>query len=427
MDDDATYETVVKGFEVNVNDQFASGITLNRSSSKDLVGATKRIENCIVHDVDPSSAAGYYGILVSAARNYDTENVEVLNNEVYNTPYTALAIYEQYGGTTTSQVRNVTVSRNTVHDSGENGSGGGFGVVIKNDVLNAVIEYNYIYNAGGLGISVENDGGTPSPENITIRHNIIYNNGKGGIYIAQSGDKNVDIYGNLIFKNNNSSSTNGTGIILESNLNGDISVKIYNNTFYQNANGGIRINSSSANFTTLEIVNNIMYSVSGKYPLYNANSSAIIAHSKNVYYRPDSGNLVYNGGLNYNSGNISSWESTSLPSNPMFNNSTNLPTGFIGTYGVDLRPNTNGLSIQTQSPLKEYGALLRNSYNSSINTVTRPSEGGWDIGAYEIGNNDQNDSVAPNSPLNLNIVLFHKRLIFKVEGAYTLPSFFQSS
>jgi hypothetical protein len=60
-----------------------------------------------------------------------------------------------------------------------------------------------------------------------------------------------------------------------------------------------------------------------------------------------------------------------------------LPTGFIGVPGVDIKPNSDGLNITADSPARDAGATLDAAYDGSINSVTRPSGAGWDIGAYE--------------------------------------------
>jgi hypothetical protein len=52
-------------------------------------------------------------------------------------------------------------------------------------------------------------------------------------------------------------------------------------------------------------------------------------------------------------------------------------------YGIDMEPYPNGLNITLDSPAKDYGVSLGSAYNSSINSVARPSDAGWDIGAYE--------------------------------------------
>jgi hypothetical protein len=84
----------------------------------------------------------------------------------------------------------------------------------------------------------------------------------------------------------------------------------------------------------------------------------------------------------------SSWEATAVITNPAFTGGT-LPTGFTGTYGTDMVPNTTYFSLPIDSPAVNTGATLGAPYNGSINgaaltvPVTRPQGAGYDIGAYE--------------------------------------------
>ncbi len=92
--------------------------------------------------------------------------------------------------------------------------------------------------------------------------------------------------------------------------------------------------------------------------------------------------------------------SNNILNNNCFINTSNLPTGFTGTYGVDMEPNTDGLSLGAASACIGTGASLGSPYNSSINTISRTSGSGWDIGAYEY----DDGSNLPNPPTNLRIV-----------------------
>jgi hypothetical protein len=64
-----------------------------------------------------------------------------------------------------------------------------------------------------------------------------------------------------------------------------------------------------------------------------------------------------------------------------------LPTGFTGTYGTNMMPNTNYFSISSGDALNN-GATLGSPYDGNINTSGRANpnlrpEGKYDIGAYE--------------------------------------------
>ncbi len=99
--------------------------------------------------------------------------------------------------------------------------------------------------------------------------------------------------------------------------------------------------------------------------------------------------------------NINSWESTTITSDPLLEDTSSLPSGFIGTYGIDLRPNIDGLNITEISPAKDSGTPLDTIYNGSINSVIRPSGNGWDIGAYEFLLVPVDP--APSPPTNLRV------------------------
>ncbi|MEN8134283.1 MAG: right-handed parallel beta-helix repeat-containing protein [Thermodesulfobacteriota bacterium] len=383
-DDNPTIETVVRGFDIDGNNKLISGITVNWPvSAGSMIGATKRIENCIIHDFgDPGGTSyGIYGLKVGATKDTSVENVEIINTVVFNTPRSALSIYDAVT-TGTHEIRNVLVRGCEVHNGGNSPSIRGNGIHLKDKITNAIVEYSTTYNNDGRGIFVESDPSRPGPNNIELRYNIVTNNATGGIGIAQPASMSVDIYGNLIFKNRNTGS-GGSGIYFESNLRESLDIKIYNNTLFENANGGILV-SSAARFTTFEIKNNILYSLSSKTPLVNNSPDRVTAHSNNILYRPDGGTLVTDGNI-YQSSNLSSWESTALASNPLLKSVSSLPNGFAGTYGVNITPNTDGLNITTASPAKDMGGSLGSVYNGSINSIVRPVGAKWDVGAYEYG------------------------------------------
>ncbi len=366
-DDHASSETIVRGFELDLNYKAVNGIIINRYYAKDLIGAVKRVENCVIHDIDSDSMR--YGLLIGNGNSYDTEHVEVIGNTVYNTPRSAILGYEEYRGGT-GHVDYVVYRGNEAYDAGRAANGtAGAGICIKNDCNHIIIEYNYLHD-NLLGIAVSNDNGYPGPNDVTIKHNISSHNAKNGIYIANNSTKEVSIFSNVIYGNLHNGST-GTGIHFESDLGGTVQARIYNNTLYQNANGEISIANSSADFSVLEIKNNILMPSAGKSAIYGS------------------------------TGKITS-QSNNLTANPNFKNTSNLPAGFVGTYGVDLRPDNDGLSVES-GPAIDGGVDLGADYNMAINSVVRP-DGAWDIGAYEYaepvgadGSDVSQDGTAPDS------------------------------
>jgi hypothetical protein len=111
-DDHQTEATVVQGFDVDMNNHGftgnAAGIGINwPSASGSLLGATKRVENCIIHDMT-EAYENWYGIKVGAYNNHHTDNVEIIDCEIYNTPTTGLGIYAAVSSSG-CQINNVLV------------------------------------------------------------------------------------------------------------------------------------------------------------------------------------------------------------------------------------------------------------------------------------------------------------------------------
>lgn len=224
--DDGTHETVVRGFEVDLDGHAASGIVINRYGPSDLIGATKRIADCVVHSIDPGSMR--YGILVGADASRRTEHAEILDNVVHDTPRSGILCYEQYQGGT-GHVSDATYRGNTVFAAGLLGSGtAGAGIDIKNDCNDIIVEQNYVYD-NKIGIMVANDNGYPGPNHVEIRHNMATGNSQAGIVVDNAGDKNATIYGNVVHDNA------GPGLLAWSTLWGTIDLRVFNNTFYRNA------------------------------------------------------------------------------------------------------------------------------------------------------------------------------------------------
>jgi hypothetical protein len=387
MTDHPTEPTVVRGFEVDANNQLTSGIGINwPQSSGSLTGATKRIEDCDVHGVYSRSSQGQYeyGIVISSGwgGSRTVSNVEVLDCKVYDISRGGINVYSA-NDDPSSGISNVLVRGNEIYHIGTDPNYAGSALPLKNHVVNVIVEYNNIHHPTrgiGMGISTHPEPGFIGPENAIIRHNIIRESQHCGIFFQGGGDKSVDIYGNLIIENKYE------GIRLALSLSDSLAVRIYNNTFYHNYEAEwsheLRIESNSADISLLEVKNNLFYAASTTRTLGDDDGD-ITAHSNNIHYRPGGGTLVTANGLSYTASNINSWEPTALTGDPLLKDPSDLPSGFIGTYGVDMEPDTDGLNITAASPAKDYGISLGSAYNSSINSIARPNGVGWDVGAYE--------------------------------------------
>ncbi|MEE9304031.1 MAG: choice-of-anchor Q domain-containing protein, partial [Thiotrichaceae bacterium] len=146
---------------------------------------------------------------------------------------------------------------------------------------------------------------------------------------------------------------------------GTLDLLVYNNTFY---NTFVDLGSHSSSVNSFEFKNNII-----QYSSNQLRSAGAIQSQSN--------NLL-------------------VSSNPGFKDPNNKPTGFVGTYGVNLRPNTDGFSLNTGSSAIDGGTGLANAYNRSINSIPRPQGSAWEIGAYELS---ATGATTLNPPSNLRM------------------------
>jgi predicted heme/steroid binding protein len=386
--DHETVPTVVRGFEIDAANTVTTGIGINHPQmERPLTGATKRIEDCVVHDVRSSASEGTYkyGIVVSNwSGQYQVSNVEILSCRVYTISRGGINLYPG-NDVPENRVRSVLVRGNEVWNAGTDPSYGGSSIAVKNHVIDAVIEYNSIHDpARGIGIGVStHESGFTGPENLIIRHNIIRGSKHTGIYIQDFGDKSVEIVGNIIAESANEA------IRLTGDLTGRVRFGIYNNTLVNNFAGSqwsqqIRILCKDATVEALEIKNNLIYS-SHRTRCILDDHGMVTAHEGNLYYREDGGTLVIADGDSYDASNVTVWEPSAVVQAPGLGDIDALPSGFTGTFGHDLRPDRDGLAIASGSPARDAGVSLGSPYATSINSVIRPAGPGWDIGAYERG------------------------------------------
>lgn len=385
MEDHPVEPTVVRGFEADANGQVTSGITINWPQSQgSMIGATKRIEDCVVHGVVSQSAQGQYeyGIVVSSGYGggRTVRNVEILDCTTYDISRGGVNVYSA-NDDPNSTIENVIVRGCDIYNTGQDPDYAGSGLALKNHIIDVTAEYNYVHHATrgmGIGISSHNEQ-FRGPENLVVRYNIVRENPQMGIVLNLWGSADVEIYGNLIMKNTYQ------GIRFMRAI-GTLSVRIYNNTLLQNHYPGwsheILVGSSTANIPVLEIRNNILIADPDTTPLVDTDGD-ITGHSNNLYFRPGGGTLVSASGVDYTAATIHSWEPTALAGDPRLRDLTALPGGFVGAYGVDLRPYPDGLNLSADSPARDAGAPLGASYASSVNSVARPWGSGWDVGAYE--------------------------------------------
>ena len=367
----STITTVLKGFEVDCNDIGVTGLGVgfNSSSASNIL-----IDNCVIHNT--LNAGWYYGMVVSYA-NSVVSNVTVQNCEGYDTAQEIFCVYNAEGGSAS----NILFRNNILHDGGTSTTVGGYnvGFEIKNNTNGVTMEYNTIYNcAWGIHLHADAYG---TPVNTVIRYNLIYNCRDIGInwQNTRGGNMTTNVYGNLFYGNASS------GAYQDLRLPGNSNINIYNNTIYNTntlSTGAVYIASGGG---TVNFRNNIVYTTNSP-GVYD--SGGYLTHSNNLIYRA-SGNAVTDNGSSYTSAQITNWDNTAVGTAPNFSGGT-LPTGFSGTYGSNMVPNTDYFQLTVDSPAKDTGATLA-SYTGAINgaglttPITRPVGSAYDIGAYEYG------------------------------------------
>jgi hypothetical protein len=403
-----------KGFNVDSNNYRTGGLFIGYMRDADTSDIT--IDNCVVHGIGGIVGDWTYGILVSNKLGHTVSNITITNTTVYDCFHEGIAIYP---GWASVNDRNDTVLIRgcTVYNTGTIGSGG-VGVEICNDSRNVTVEYCTLYNNDhGIWIRV-----SPSyegyvnyaPQNMTIRYNIIHDNRYDGINITnwRTLMETGSFYGNLFYSNGKAGYVDTSDISFgdssgSSDYTTDTVFNIYNNTFYLTGSPGT--NSAAAiafgyfgHITngTFNLKNNIIYS--GNYRAVVNKFGSLVTHSNNLIYSTSSGTWVTDGSSNYTSTGVKTWETTVQNTDPAFTGGT-LPTGFSGTYGTNMVPNTPYFAT-TSGPAVNNGATLGSPYNGCINgaglaiPITRPQGTAYGIGAYEYV-----DTIRPAPPTGLRL------------------------
>jgi hypothetical protein len=394
--DDAIAETTFRGFDVDANGKVANGIEMNHSFyAGPLTGATKRIDDVIVHSVWSRTSLGQhkYGIIVSnhGGAAGEVANVEILNSIVHDISRDGIPIYPG-DESAACIVRNVLIRNTVVYNTGlDPDYGAGAGIVIKGRSIGVSVEYNVVRGTKGAGIFVSGNESNHfgyGPSGIRIRHNVVNTDTVHGsirLYDPSSGKdpKDVSIYGNLVFGN-----TRGSGLELGRDLGSTNAIRVYNNTF---VNAPVSIDNTLATFSTLAVHNNVFYHSTG---VPFVDSGRVTAHSNNLYF---SGGSVFarSAGRDYGPSTVTNYEASAIASNPGFVNVTLPPTGFTMTGGR-LAPSGDGLAPAAGAPTIDRGAALAAEFASSVNGVGRPQGRRWDVGAYELAT-----QAAPSPPADL--------------------------
>lgn len=381
-----------KGFKVDGNGLSIGGIYIggtNPTPSGDISNIT--VDNCEVTNgitVDDPDPSYYYALLVGARGSHKTSNVTVTNNIVHDVGHEGIPVYPNWGGGGGNSVDTVLIRGNTIYNTGQVSSNRNKPIAIVNDSDNVTVEFNTIYNAHNIGVANYGPGYTGPdeyPDDFVIRYNLYYSPASG---ITQAFDTagyfgfphfygTGEVYGNLFID----AGIGFGGLDYHSG-----SIKIYNNTIYMPTTSmySIYMIGGCSNTSNIEVKNNIFYNV--KYANIKDYYGVLTNHSNNLLYR-SSGTLVTTSSKSYTAADITDWEATAQNTNPNFQGGS-LPTGFTGTYGIDMVPNTNYFFITKGNALNN-GANLGSPYNGCINgagletPITRSQSGAYDIGAYE--------------------------------------------
>jgi hypothetical protein len=395
-----TSDVTFRGFEIDGNEQITGGIYVGTHAKRNISNIT--IDNCVVHDnggPESPSTKYYYGIHIGSIMPYPTtvSKVSVLNTTVYNTGHEGIAIYPTWLYAN-NKVDGVLIRNCTIHDAAHwGGNDWGDGISVTNDSDNVTVEYTTIYNAfRGLCVATSTVN-TGSPNNLAVRYNIIHDNIVAGIsFVCPSGiTGNGSFYGNLIFNNGKPWQYNYSAEIIISGRH-DYSTSVfnfYNNTIYSTTSTATG-DKCAVSVSQMEPVvgtpvfnfrNNIIYS--GNYPAIK-DPFNILTHSNNLVYRASGASHEHiNNGTSYTRAGVLKWEHSAKNTNPYFVGGT-LPTGFTGTYGIDIVPNSDFFAITSGDALNN-GATLGSPYDAGINGAglatpfTRPQGAAYDIGAYE--------------------------------------------
>jgi hypothetical protein len=321
-----------------------------------------RVTNAVVHDLES------YGIMFWTPMPHGSNNVYVGHATAYNIPgYAGLAA----AGITLQDLDNATVERSVVHDVGANSDGGpagfsvldssnvtlqylesyqnrkppgnsdGDGIDVDGGITNSVVQYCYVHDNQGPGITLtQYAGGLGTLANTTLRYNILQGNGASG-----QGEGNIQIWGA-------SSAYQVTND------------QIYNNTIYTSAvpNGSQYGLLAFGSYSNLALRNNIFVNAGG-YEVGVYDSPGGLLLQGNDYWSGGGQLAIFFGGASY----------------------TNLSDFRAGTGQETLNGQTTGYALDPQLNNPGGGGIIGNP--DQLNTLT----------AYQL----QSSSPLLNAGLNL--------------------------
>jgi len=392
-EDDVTYPTVIDGFKFNpIGNNTAIAFDYPHGGyMTNMTGAAKIVRNCEI-DGSGQKYDETYGITAQPYGGRRVDNLQILNNTVHNCYRDGIYVYpgNEYLPLDNKLV-NVTIRYNEAYLNGISSTSSGAGIKLKNHVMRALIENNYVHDNYGSGIDLSSSSPVMyGPDDCIIRYNLVMNNKNAGstkwntalsIYSSNSSgmSTSAQIYGNILWNPELIGGIYEPSYVTDNKVN----LTVNNNIIYS---GGPAVYTESKS-SNIKLSNNILISNIPEGQAWPASDSPVLYdpynvvkdHTSNIYWRTDGGsNLisVNRGQTVYNAGNLATWEPSGFSTNPNFKNAGNLPTGFLPNN----MPNTDGLSIVSGNAIG-HGTNLGYPYDYSINNVVRGTT--WDIGPYQ--------------------------------------------
>ena len=358
------YGTLYIGYETVIG-VIVQNSTIERGASSGIwaVGNTTAtsltVNNCVIQN------NGGWGIRLNKVY---TAGGDLSNNTITDIGWGSIRDNNEYSGIE-GVLDNFNVFGNTITGTAPLGckNGGSLGnychgIYALNSTVATNIYSNVIHdNLYGNGVKLKGSA--------NVYRNNIYGNEGSGIECGGNGADDViyQIFYNLIY-NNNITSTGGMNGITEQTMGaGTITLSIYNNTLYMNAGTGQNEFKLSDIVAVLNLKNNIIFTTPTRRTIqFNDVQTGSVAIDYNLQWRADGvPNMIV-------SGSTKTWEqwqglgydTNGVNEDPLFTN-----------------PGSDNFTLQSTSPCRDAGTDV--SLTEDYAGITVPQFGTQDIGAHE--------------------------------------------
>ena len=172
----------VIGFELDGNDLAASGIFCSYYHAVTI--SNLNIDNCWVHNFATLQPLGHGIMCTSQYGNRGVEDVTITDCIVHDCDNVGIAVYPGWQASG-NYFNRVTIRGCESYNNGIDGNQGGneSGLMIKDDVRNLTVEFNYFHDNMTQGIQFDTAGGIPQWTNCVLRYNLLKHNKRWGIYL----------------------------------------------------------------------------------------------------------------------------------------------------------------------------------------------------------------------------------------------------